>query len=137
MNFVIPHKGLNGFSEKSPYQEEIWGLLTSIDLEDCNPALIRSKASIEDFTIKLCELIKMKRFGECHVVHFGEEERVAGLSMFQLIETSSISAHFANESNRIYLDVFSCKLYDPKVVAEFTKEYFNGSRYRLTATPRY
>ena len=115
----------------------MWGLLTSIDLEDCDPNLIRSADAVRDFTYKLCDLIKMKRFGECHVVDFGEEERVAGFSMFQLIETSCVSAHFANLTNSVYLDIFSCKLYDPDAVAEFTKEYFKGKKYRMHVTERY
>lgn len=106
--------------------ENIWGISTSFDLVDCDPELIRSEEAIREFTIELCELIDMKRYGECHIVNFGEEERVAGFSMFQLIETSNISAHFVNLTNDIYLDVFSCKDYDPNVVANFAKEYFKA-----------
>jgi hypothetical protein len=69
----------------------------------------------------------MKRFGETQVVHFGEEERVAGYSMVQLIETSLISAHFVNLTNTTYLDVFSCKSYDPEIVRQFSQTYFGGS----------
>ena len=116
---------------------DMWGLLSSIDLEDCDPDLIRSADAIREFTYQLCDLIKMKRFGECHVVNFGEDEKVAGFSMFQLIETSCISAHFANLTNSIYLDVFSCKMYDPQAVAEFAKSYFKGGTYRLHVTERY
>jgi hypothetical protein len=86
---------------------------------------------------ELCDLIEMKRFGETQVVHFGEEERVAGYSMVQLIETSLISAHFANLSNTTYLDVFSCKSYDPEVVREFSQTYFGGNRSKLTVTIRH
>ena len=111
-----------------------WGLLTSIDLEECDPALIRDAEAIKQYVYELCELIAMKRFGECHVVHFGEDERVAGYSMFQLIETSCISAHFANETNTSYLDIFSCKEYDPLVVSEFSKKYFKGGKLRMTVT---
>ncbi len=75
---------------------------------------------------ELCDLIEMKRFGETQVVHFGEDERVAGYSMTQLIETSLVSAHFANQSNTTYLDVFSCKLYDPQKVVDFAKAYFGA-----------
>jgi len=53
---------------------------------------------------------------------------VSGFSMTQLIETSLISAHFANQSNTTYLDVFSCKTYDPKVVAEFSKKFFKARK---------
>jgi len=73
----------------------------------------------------------MKSYGPCRVVNFGEDEEVAGFSMIQLIETSLISAHFANKTNRVFLDVFSCKYYDPKVVAEFAKKFFKAQKYNL------
>jgi S-adenosylmethionine decarboxylase len=103
-----------------------WGILTSIDIHDCDPELIRSADAIKDFVVKLCELIDMKRFGDTVVVHFGEDDRVAGFSMTQLIETSLISAHFANLTNNVYLDIFSCKYYEPEVAAEFSKSFFKG-----------
>jgi S-adenosylmethionine decarboxylase len=103
-----------------------WGILTSVDIHECDPGLIRSASAIKDFVIRLCDLIEMKRFGEPVIVHFGEDDRVAGYSMTQLIETSLISAHFANESNNIYLDIFSCKYYDPQEAAEFSRNFFKG-----------
>jgi S-adenosylmethionine/arginine decarboxylase-like enzyme len=119
------------------FQEGAWGLLTSIDLENCNGDTIRSSEEIKRYVYELCELIDMKRFGDCHVVHFGEDERVAGFSMFQLIETSCISAHFANESNTSYIDIFSCKEYDPKLASEFTKKFFGGDKIRVSVTNRF
>lgn len=116
--------------------KDAWGLLSSIDLHGCDGATIRDAQAIKRFVVELCERIDMKRFGECHVVHFGEEERVAGYSMFQLIETSCISAHFANETNTTYLDIFSCKYYEPSEAAEFAKEFFGASDYTLTTTLR-
>ncbi|MBN1847652.1 MAG: S-adenosylmethionine decarboxylase [Deltaproteobacteria bacterium] len=106
--------------------EEPWGLLSCIDLYDCDPGIIRDAQKIKQFVIELCDLIEMKRYGETQVVHFGEEERVAGYSMTQLIETSLISAHFANLTNTTYLDVFSCKQYDPDTVIAFAKKYFKA-----------
>jgi len=114
----------------------VWGIASSIDIYNCTPRMIRSEAAIRQFVIELCELIQMKRFGDTQVVHFGEEERVAGFSMVQLIETSLISAHFANQTNTTYLDVFSCKVYDPELVKEFSQAYFGGSRSVLNVTMR-
>jgi S-adenosylmethionine/arginine decarboxylase-like enzyme len=119
------------------WMDGAWGLLTSIDVEECDESLIRSADVIRQYVIDLCDLIEMKRFGDCTVVHFGEDERVAGYSMFQLIETSCISGHFANDSNRSYIDIFSCKAYDPKVVAEFTQRYFEGKTTRVNTCNRY
>ena len=116
--------------------QQAWGIASSIDIYNCDPEKIRSPEEIRRFVVKLCELIEMKRYGETWVVHFGEDERVAGYSMVQLIETSLISAHFANLTNTTYLDVFSCKPYDPEIVKDFAQNYFGGSRSNLTVTLR-
>lgn len=118
------------------WDDKYWGLLTSVDCYGCNPGLIRSYEAIKIYVCDLCDLIEMKRFGETQVVHFGEDEKVAGYSMLQLIETSLISGHFANESNAAYIDIFSCKYYDPNMVAEFTKDYFRAEKCVLNTTVR-
>jgi len=116
---------------KTPAGSAPWGVLSSVDINNCDPETIRSAEKIEKFVIELCDLIKMKRFGECQIVHFGEDEKVTGYSMTQLIETSLVSGHFANASNTAYIDVFSCKFYEPREVAEFAVSYFKGSDYKL------
>ncbi len=115
---------------------EAWGIASAVDIYDCDPEKIRDAAFIKSFVVQLCELIDMKRFGETQVVHFGEDEKVAGFSMVQLIETSLISAHFANLTNTVYLDVFSCKTYDPEMVKQFAQNSFGGSFSRITVTHR-
>ena len=109
-------------------EQSAWGIASSFDIYNCDPEVIRSAEKIQQFVVELCDLIEMKRFGETTIVNFGEDERVAGYSMAQLIETSLISAHFANLTNAVYLDVFSCKPYDPEIVADFAKRFFAGSR---------
>ena len=116
--------------------EQPWGLLSCIDLYNCNPETIRNDKKIKQFVKELCDLIEMKRFGETQVVHFGEDERVAGYSMTQLIETSLISAHFANHTNTTYLDVFSCKPYKPEMVVEFAKNFFKAEKINLKVITR-
>jgi S-adenosylmethionine/arginine decarboxylase-like enzyme len=115
-----------GINDLIEIEDDVWGMASSIDIYGCDPDSIRDADLIKRFTAELCELIEMKRFGETQVVHFGEDERVAGYSMVQLIETSLISAHFANQSNAVYLDVFSCKPYDPETVREFARKFFSG-----------
>ena len=56
--------------------------------------------------------------------------------MTQLIETSLISAHFANPSRAIYLDVFSCAPYDPQAVAAYARDYFKARRFNLQSVER-
>jgi S-adenosylmethionine/arginine decarboxylase-like enzyme len=125
-NAIKPEEALN-----------VWGIASAIDIYDCNPEKIRDAEAIKQFVVELCDLIEMKRFGECKVVHFGEDDKVAGFSMVQLIETSLISAHFANQTNTTYLDVFSCKTYDPEKVRTFAQGYFGGSFSSINVTLRH
>lgn len=113
-----------------------WGLSTAVDLQDCRPETIRDHNHIEAYVIALCKLIGMKRYGDCQIVHFGDG-RVAGYSMIQLIETSLISGHFANDTNRAYLDIFSCKGYDPVVVEEFSRKFFGARSSTISVTLRH
>jgi len=117
--------------KKEFYDTNAWGLLTSVDLYECNPKTIRDAAAIKRYVDELCELIEMKQFGETQIVNFGEDEKVAGFSMVQLIETSLISGHFANKTNSAYIDIFSCKYYEPSVVVEFTKEFFEAKEVKM------
>ena len=132
---ILQRKKL-GITEEDYSKTKSWGLLTSIDLFDCDPEILRSEEKIRQYVNELCELIQMKKFGDCIVVNFGEDERVAGFSMIQLIETSCISGHFANQSNSIYIDIFSCKFYEQDAAVKFTKEFFKGSEARFNIVLR-
>jgi S-adenosylmethionine/arginine decarboxylase-like enzyme len=117
-------------------QEQPWGLATSIDLKGCNPALIRRAEKIQEFVDGLCTLIEMKAFGPTVIVDFGEDPRVSGYSMTQLIETSLISGHFANSSTAAYIDIFSCKAYPPSVAARFAQEFFEAEEVEVVVNFR-
>lgn len=116
--------------------QKAWGIASAIDIYNCDPEMIRNAGEIRRFVAELCDLIQMKRFQQTQVVHFGEDERVAGYSMVQLIETSLISAHFANQTNSTYLDVFSCKPYNPEQVKDFAQHFFGGTYSILNVTLR-
>ena len=103
-----------------------WGILTSLDLHGCNGETIRSAEKIKQFTVELCDLIKVTRFGEATIVNFGARPEIAGYSMVQLIETSLVSGHFVNSTNAVYLDIFSCSYYDANMVVAFAKKFFEA-----------
>lgn len=116
--------------------QNYWGISSCIDLYDCDLALMQNADVIRNFAKDLCEQIKMRRYGEAQVVFFGDDPRVQGYSMTQLIETSLVSAHFADASRAIYLDVFSCAPYDPENAAKFAADYFKATRYQVHVTHR-
>ncbi len=129
---VLKNSKIAPISWKEEYKSKNpWGVLTSVDIYKSDPDIIRNAKSIEQFVYQLCDLIDMKRYGECQIVHFGKDKKVEGFSMTQFIETSLISGHFANASNTVYLDVFSCKFYEPREIAEFATSFFKGKNYKM------
>lgn len=62
-------------------------------------------------------------FGKPQVVFFGKDNK-AGYTLVQLIETSNITGHFVEEDNSAFIDVFSCKEFDPKDVEKVLQLFF-------------
>jgi S-adenosylmethionine decarboxylase len=117
-------------------QTSPWGVSACIDLYDCDLLLMQDEYIIKRFVRELCDLIRMRRFGETQVVRFGDDPRVTGFSMTQLIETSLVSAHFADNSCAIYLDVFSCAPYNPEEAAAFAARFFKAQRHNVQVIRR-
>jgi S-adenosylmethionine/arginine decarboxylase-like enzyme len=113
-----------------------WGWSTSIDLYECDYDSIRSESRIRQFVIELTDLLEVKRFGDAIVVRFGADPKVCGYSMMQLIETSSISAHFIEQTNTVCLDIFSCADYDAKKAAELAGKFFGAKRADMATMTR-
>ena len=103
-----------------------WGMSVSIDLHSADPKMLRSEKIVTQFIKDLVVFIKMKAYGEPIVRNFGDNPRVAGISALQLIETSSITAHFANNTNSIHIDIFSCSAFRPHAAALWCKDYFKA-----------
>jgi len=104
-------------------QRGAWGLHCVLDMKRGDLEKITSADAIREFARALCEVIDMNPFGEPIVVHFGGGDLV-GYSLAQLIETSLISGHFVDANGDAYIDIFSCKGYDPKTAFDFCKHYF-------------
>jgi S-adenosylmethionine/arginine decarboxylase-like enzyme len=100
-----------------------WGYHLIADFGKCVPTSIRCSRNILSFSNTLVKEIDMVAYGQPLLKHFGEGNK-AGYTLVQLIETSNICAHFVEETDDIYLDVFSCKRFDPITVEKVVKQYF-------------
>jgi len=114
--------------------DEEYGQELVLNLYMCDIARITSEESIREFVIKLCdEVIGMKRYGEALIPHFGHESPLtSGYSLVQLIETSSITAHFSDHKRSVYMNIFSCKWFDAKKTEEFCKQWFGAQEVTST-----
>ena len=95
-----------------------------LDCSKCVPSTIRCAQNISVFTNSLVQRIDMVPYGKPQVVMFGTGNK-KGYTLVQLIETSNICAHFVEESDDMYLDVFSCKPFDEKVVKKVVDDFFS------------
>lgn len=91
----------------------------------CEPKTIRSAPAIEYFSRTLVKKIDMVPYGKPQIVMFGSGNK-KGYTLVQLIETSNICAHFVEETNDLYLDVFSCKTFDPMIVEKMVRQSFGA-----------
>jgi len=109
---------------------EDFGQELILNLYDCDLQKISDGDYIKEYVIKLCdEVIDMKRYGEALVPHFGHENPItSGYSLVQLIETSCVSAHFSEYKRSVYINIFSCKWFDPQKAADFSAQWFGAGK---------
>jgi S-adenosylmethionine/arginine decarboxylase-like enzyme len=112
-----------------------WGKHLMIDAARVTGHTIRNPAIIHDFNRTLVKRIDMVAYGQPQIVRFGSGNK-AGYTLVQLIETSNICAHFVEENNSMYLDVFSCKDFDPTVVKETVEEFFEAKHMKMKVLTR-
>ena len=103
-----------------------------LDLHNCNPKKFNRKLIARYFR-ELCVLIDMQRAD----LHFWDdvgvpkaerqtEPHLVGTSAIQFIMTSNVTIHTLDILKSVYLNIFSCKDFNPKTAAEFSRKYFGG-----------
>lgn len=100
-----------------------WGYHLIADISKCTPRSIRCATNIHSFSNELVKRIDMVPYGLPQIVMFGSGNK-KGYTLVQLIETSNICAHFVEETDDMYLDIFSCKKFDIPVVDNVIRKYF-------------
>lgn len=110
-------------------KEKIYGKELIMDLRSCDLRILCSKKKILEYSDKICKIIKMKKYGRPFCQKFGfEKDFTVGYSLVQLIESSSITGHFSELLGRAYINIFSCKLFNHKIAAKFTKKFFKAKK---------
>lgn len=122
--------------EKEYNEHQCWGMVASVDVYDCNPKYISDPGKIRDFILALCEAIKMKRFGAAMIERFADGE-LEGFSALQFIETSSITMHFDEQKNRAFIDIFSCKFFEPAMAQQFCQTFLEAQSAKTVHYLRY
>jgi S-adenosylmethionine/arginine decarboxylase-like enzyme len=104
------------------------GQLTIINLHECDKNLMKDKRALKRFGVELCNVIYMVPHGHPIVKRFGSG-KLQGYSLVQLIETSNITVHLDEFENKAFIDIFSCKNFDPKKAEKFSVDYFKSKTF--------
>lgn len=105
--------------------EKAWGKHLILDLRGCPESLLKDKAHILEWSSELVKTIEMVAFGEPLLEHFATHKKeTGGYTLVQLIETSNICAHFAENIGCVYIDIFSCQDFDESKAVFLCESYF-------------
>jgi len=103
-----------------------WGMMAAIDLHGCDRTSLEDPDTIRRFVPTVIDAIGMRAHGPLHLERFGAGE-LEGWSAMQFIETSSLTIHTDESGDRCYVDVFSCKPFDPEHAAAIAAQHFGGT----------
>ena len=116
---------------------EHWGYHALFDCAECNLPSVTNKDNVANFLKELVVEIDMVPFGDPFIEHFATHDpQKAGISFFQMIETSNISGHLCDINGDAYIDVFSCKEYDVEKAQAVVQKYFSPKKIRLNYITR-
>ena len=111
----------------------MYGRQLIMDLYGCNPESF-TRESIEQWLIDLCELIDMQRedlhfwdYEGCPEEEAAAPDHLAGTSAVQFITTSDIVVHTIDRLGECYIDLFTCKAFEPELAIAMTKGWFEAS----------
>jgi len=115
----------------------LFGTELVLDLDGCDPDVIADGQVLAVFAAELCDLIGMRAYGPPIVERFGfGAVKTAGFTLVQLLETSSVVAHFSEAWRSAHVNVFSCRPFDTGRAAEFTAGFFGASAVRARVLER-
>lgn len=102
----------------------MWGYHLTLDCAGCNNN-IQDAIALAGFAADLVVALDMRAYGDPQIVRFGDDPRLTGYTLIQLIETSDITAHFCDFTGEAYIDVFSCRAFSDKDARVVVDKYFS------------
>lgn len=97
-----------------------------LDLYNCDPDALNDKSLVYDILNSLPEKIGMKTLMKPYVIfaEANDKRDPGGWSGFVMIQESHISLHTFIKRRFITADVYSCKMFNAKVVIKYFKDVF-------------
>ncbi len=114
-----------------------WGHHLILDFAGCPRERLVCKNNLQRWISDLVDAIDMKAYGEPIIEHFATHSHdAAGFTLLQMIETSNICAHFAENLGQVYIDIFTCNAFGNDIATEVCARYFEPSHIEEQALTR-
>lgn len=124
-------------SKTTSFHPTAWGYELILDCSNCDKEIITDKNRLIDFCRNLIKEIKMVPHGKTVIEHFpNRDPGKEGWSFVQLIETSSITGHFVDNTLSGYINIFSCKDFSEEDAVAFVKEKLKPKSIKVTFLTR-
>lgn len=95
-----------------------------IDAYGCKQNLDNVK-KIKNLLNDLVDMVGMKKLSNAKVVFYEAEKPInSGVTGIILLNESHISIHTYSNRDEIYMDIFSCRPFDPDNVKKYLKDFF-------------
>ena len=106
---------------------KFYGKELILDLSSCDISTFNRK-HLSRYFIEITKLVDMQLaegpyFWEDHEI---QEPHLQGISAFHFIETSNIVVHTLTLLKKVFINLFTCKDFEPYLATEFTKDFFKG-----------
>ena len=104
----------------------------TIDLVNCPKEILQDYQLHFNYLKLLPELINMTPITQPYVFPYsGLVPEDLGITGIVIIAESHLSIHSFEEKGYSFIDIFSCKFYDPFSAADFTKNFFKADKVNL------
>jgi S-adenosylmethionine/arginine decarboxylase-like enzyme len=120
---------------KAPTKDDNYGVELIMDIKNCDISKFNRK-DLEEYCIKICELTKMQRADlhfwdfegqdEAYGIYKEEAPHLCGTSLCQFITTSNITIHSLDQWGKLYINLFTCKPFEPEEAIKLTLDFFSG-----------
>ena len=119
------------------FSDGTYGMEAIFDFHNCDVSKFNPD-DLVNFVNKIIEIADMEADGDPVVweEHEAADLHLRGTSIFQWIKTSNIVLHTLELTDLALLNLFSCKPFDPKDIADYGKEFFAADKVDFTVVDR-
>jgi S-adenosylmethionine/arginine decarboxylase-like enzyme len=114
-----------------------------LDIHNADPNRF-TRNHIAAYAEQLCDTVLYMEREDLHFWDYEDEPglkakqppHLKGISAVQFIKTSNITIHTLDDLKKVFVNIFSCKTFNPDAAERFTVEYFHGKTAQRVHTVR-